>query len=107
MISLCIGIPHFPSQIYLIYHLFRNVVLVLTIRNGRFRRANGLLCFVVLSRMGSHCGKLRVIMVFRMRLCGEWCVLHIAYKKVKSCEGNGLDTIFALFMFTGPTKEEV
>ncbi len=67
MISSFTDIPHFPSQINLIYLLFRNVVLVLTIHNGRFRRANGLQCFVVLSRIRNHCDRLRVIMEFRMR----------------------------------------
>ena len=80
MISSCIGILHFTSQINLISLLFRNVVLVLIIRNGRFRRANGLLYFVVLRRMESLYDRLRETMEYLMRRFGVWCVLHERYK---------------------------
>jgi hypothetical protein len=52
------------------YILSLNAVQGQKIRNGKYLLPNGLLCCIVLSRTGSHYARLRVIMEFRMRLCG-------------------------------------
>jgi hypothetical protein len=65
------------------YILFLSVVQDQTIRNGRFPLLNGLLCFVVLNRIRSRCGRSLVIMEYRMRLCGGLCMLLGSYRQIK------------------------